>query len=43
MKIKKIICVLILIAVIILFVFTLFDFFRSLFVSNFEIVVNNKK
>ena len=42
MKIKKIICVLILIAVIILFVFTLFDFFRSLFVSNFEIVVNNK-
>ena len=42
MKTKKIICILILIAVSILFVFTLFDFFRSLFVSNFEIVVNNK-
>ena len=42
MKTKKIICVLILIVVSILFVFTLFDFFRSLFVSNFEIVVNNK-
>lgn len=42
MKTKKIICVLILIVVSILFVFTLFDFFRSLFVANFEIVVNNK-
>lgn len=42
MKKKKIICILILIAVSILFVFTLFDFFQSLFVSNFEIVVNNK-
>lgn len=42
MKIKKIICILILVAVSILFVFTLFDFFQSLFVSNFEIVVNNK-
>ena len=41
MKTKKIICVLILIVVSILIDFTLFDFFRCLFVQNFDIVVNN--
>ena len=41
-KIKKIICILILIVVSILFVFTLLDLFQSLLVANFEVIVNNK-
>lgn len=42
MKNKKTICILLLIIVSVLFILTLFNFFNSLFVANFEIVINNK-